>query len=204
MKGCEKMRAKDFRILAWNQLKKNYWMVFVVSLIIYALSSTQYFVVGLIISGPLMVGYSKYLLDNLADSKNADKMESLFHGFKESLGTSIISHILRLVFVFLWSLLFIIPGIIKALAYSMTPYVIAENPNLTATEAIDKSQELMKGNKWRLFCLFLSFIGWFLLGALAFGIGTIFVIPYVNTAVANFYNEIRGKAPNDEYALNFE
>ncbi len=199
------MRAKEIRKLAWDQLKKNYWMVFIASLIIYAINAAGVpALVGLIITGPLMVGYSMYLLNNLKDDKNANQLETLFHGFKNSLGTSIIAYILRIIFVSLWSLLFIIPGIVKALAYSMTPYVIAENPNLTPTEAIDKSQALMNGNKWRLFCLLFSFIGWFLLGSLAFGIGLIFVLPYVNTAIANFYDEIRGRVVKDEYRLDFE
>lgn len=187
------MKAKDFRNLAWNQLKKNYWMVFVVSLIVLALTSTSYAIIGLIISGPLMVGYSRYLVNTIKDDKNADKMETLLHGFKNSFGTSLIAYILRIVFVFLWSLLFIIPGIIKAIAYSMTPYIIADNPELTATEALDKSQEMMSGNKWRYFCLLLSFIGWYILSAFTFGIGILFLYPYINTTIANFYVEIRGE-----------
>ncbi len=195
------MRAGEIRRLAWQQLKKNYWMVFVVSLIVYAVSAAGVpMFVGIIITGPLMVGYSMYLINNIEDSDNADNMETLFHGFKNSLGTAIIAYILKAVFIFLWSLLFIIPGIVKAFAFSMTEYIIAEDPDLTATEALDKSQELMKGNKWRLFCLLFSFIGWYILGALTFGIGIFFVIPYVNTAIANFYVDIRGK--NSEYDIN--
>lgn len=187
------MKAKDFRKLAWEQLRKNYWMVFVTSLIVYAISAaTTSVVVGLVLSGPLMVGYSIYLLNNLKDPKSADKLETLFDGFKKSLGTSIIAYILKFVFIILWTLLFIIPGIIKSLAFSMTEYVIADNPEISPTEALDKSQALMKGNKWRLFCLYFSFIGWFILSAFTFGIGFFFLLPYINTTIANFYVEIRG------------
>lgn len=204
MKGCEFVRAKEIRKLAWEQLRKNYWMVFVVSLIVYAINAAGIpAVVGLVITGPLMVGYSMYLINNIKDPKNADQMETLFHGFKNSLGTAIIAHILKMVFIFLWSLLFIIPGIVKAFAFSMSEYIIADNPDISPTEALDKSQELMKGNKWRLFCLLFSFIGWFILSGLTFGIGLFFLIPYVNTAIANFYVEIRG-TKNETIDLEFE
>lgn len=198
------MKARDYRKLAWEQLRKNYWMVFVTSLIVYALYSTNIALVGIIITGPLTVGYSLYLMNNIKDEKNADKLETLLHGFKENVGTGIIAYILRMVFVFLWSLLFIIPGIIKALAFSMTDYIIAENKDITATEALDKSQELMRGHKWELFCLLFSFIGWFILSAFTFGIGLLFLMPYVNTSIANFYVHIRGEKKDDPYKIDFE
>lgn len=193
------MSAFEIRQLSWNQLKKNYWMVFITTLIVYALYSTGLAIVGLIISGPVAVGYSMYLINTLNDYKKADELETLFHGFKNNLNTAIIAYILRMIFVVLWSLLLIIPGIIKFLAFRMTEYIIAEHPELTATEALDRSQALMKGHKWRLFCLLFSFIGWYALAALTFGIGFIFLLPYVNTAIANFYVDIRGsKSPNIE------
>lgn len=94
------------------------------------------------------------------------------------------------IFTALWTLLFIIPGIIKAYAYSMSGFILTENPEMTAKEAMEVSQKMMQGNKWRLFCLEFSFIGWKILGALSLGIGMLWVNPYCNAAIAAFYDEI--------------
>ncbi|MBU1141414.1 MAG: DUF975 family protein [Firmicutes bacterium] len=187
------MSSSEFRALARRQLKDRYWMVFVAVLIVTAVSGASYpIIVGLIIVGPLTVGLSYYLLDVVQTNSKADKFELLLEGFKKSLVNSIVANLLMMVFIFLWSLLFIIPGIIKALAYSMTPYIIAENPEIEAMEAIAKSEEMMKGHKLRLFSLYFSFIGWFILSALTFGVGLFFLLPYIQTTVANFYVDIRG------------
>ena len=97
-------------------------------------------------------------------------------------------------FTMLWSLLLYIPGIIKALSYSMSMYILAENPDMPALEAIDRSKKMMDGHKMELFVLLLSFIGWYLLCAVTAGIAAIYVIPYVNAAVTNFYNSIKNEA----------
>ena len=92
--------------------------------------------------------------------------------------------------IFLWTLLFIIPGIIKAYSYAMVPYILAENPNLSTKEALDLSKKMMYGNKGRLFCLQISFIGWMILCALTLGIGYIFLAPYQKASEAYFYKDI--------------
>ena len=94
------------------------------------------------------------------------------------------------IFIFLWTLLLIIPGIIKSYAYSMSGFILAENPEMTAKEAMQVSEKMMVGNKWRLFCLQFSFIGWQLLCILSFGIGFLWLTPYTNAATAAFYDEI--------------
>ncbi len=94
------------------------------------------------------------------------------------------------VFVFLWSLLLVIPGIIAGYSYSMAPYLMAENPDMGIMEAISESKRLMKGQKLNLFLLQLSFIGWLFLGALTFGIGMLFVVPYMTAAETAFYLEL--------------
>nr|WP_288730654.1 DUF975 family protein [uncultured Anaerobutyricum sp.] len=94
------------------------------------------------------------------------------------------------IFTFLWTLLFIIPGIIKSYAYSMSGFILAENPEMTAKEAMQVSEEMMAGNKWRLFCLQFSFIGWQILCILSLGIGSLWLTPYMNAATAAFYDEI--------------
>ena len=100
---------------------------------------------------------------------------------------------------FLWSLLFIIPGIIMTFAYAMTPYILEEHPEIGAWDASTRSREMMKGHKFDLFYLYLSFIGWFLLALLTAGIGFLWLSPYVETAKAAFYNDL--KAEHGELAI---
>ena len=94
-------------------------------------------------------------------------------------------------FTILWSLLFIVPGIIKGISYSMGLYILAENPDWTARECIKESKRIMKGNIGKFFVLALSFIPWYLLCSVTFGIAIIYVYPYVNATIANFYNSIK-------------
>jgi len=101
------------------------------------------------------------------------------------------------IFTFMWTLLFIIPGIIKAFSYSMTPYILDENPELGASEAIHRSRMMMKTHKFDLFWLYLSFIGWGLLCILTCGIGFLWLAPYFQTAKAAFYEEVKA-----DYELN--
>ena len=95
-------------------------------------------------------------------------------------------------FVFLWALLLFVPGIIAAYRYSMAPYLMAEYPEMGIREAVNRSKELMQGNKGRLFCLDFSFIGWWLLSILTFGILSLWITPYMQTARAAFYLELTG------------
>lgn len=101
---------------------------------------------------------------------------------------------LRDLYNFLWLLLLIIPGIIKSYAYRMVPYILADNPNLGADNAITLSRKMMDGSKFDLFVLELSFIGWYLLGVLALGVGILFVNPYYNATEAQLYLLLRRRA----------
>ncbi len=94
-------------------------------------------------------------------------------------------------FVFLWTLLLIIPGIIKSFSYAMAPYILVDNPHMTPREAITESRRMMDGHKWELFCLNFSFIGWELLATLSLGIGYLWLTPYIYTANASFYENLR-------------
>ncbi len=114
----------------------------------------------------------------------------IFEGFYDFWSAFKVTWLVGL-FTFLWSLLFIIPGIIKTYSYSMAMFILAENKGMSALEAIKKSQTMMEGKKMDLFVLELSFLGWMLLGALTFGIAYIWVIPYYYTAYANFYNALK-------------
>lgn len=144
-----------------------------------------YFILGSIIE----VGYAKFNLD-LVDRTEA-KIETLFQYFNHWKATAT-TRFLKGFYILLWSLLFIIPGIIAGYSYAMTGYILAEHPELTASEAIDRSKSMMEGNRFRLFCLELSFIGWGILCAFTWGIGNLWLRPYKQAATAAFYREISG------------
>lgn len=93
----------------------------------------------------------------------------------------------------LWTCLLVVPGIIMSFAYAMTPYILAENPELSAWDASTRSREMMKGHKFDLFYLYLSFIGWGILAVLTLGIGFIWLVPYVQTTTAAFYNDLKSE-----------
>ena len=103
-------------------------------------------------------------------------------------------------FVSLWSLLLIVPGIIKGLAWSQVPYILAENPNLSGARARAISAQMRDGQKWELFVLQLSFLGWILLGSLLCGIGLFFVEPYVQATYAELYAKLRDRALSEGFA----
>ena len=110
------------------------------------------------------------------------------------------TNVVKSLYIFFWSLLFIIPGIVKTFSYALVPYILSENPTISTKKAITISRKTMKGEKWHFFILGLSFILWYLLGSIACGIGTIFVLPYVQATYAEFYALMRQKALAFGYA----
>lgn len=101
-------------------------------------------------------------------------------------------------FTMLWSFLFIIPGIIATLSYTLVYYIKLDNPELSALEVIKKSKQMMNGHKWDLFVLELSFIGWGILSIFTFGILTLWLTPYMHVTYANFYNSLKEKTTNSK------
>ena len=163
--------------------------------VVLALVSLVLAVITFILGSVLEIGYGKFNL-NLIDRQDIafDNLFAYFSYWK----TALASRFLRFLYVLLWSLLFVIPGIIADYRYAMTGYILAENPDMTAGEAIDLSKRLMKGKKWRLFCLRFSFIGWDILAGLTLGIGYIWLTPYKEAAEAAFYREISGTGHKNE------
>ena len=151
--------------------------------------------VSLILGGVTQLGYAQYLL-NQHDHKGP-QFNDLFSKF-DYFGAGFCQAFLRNLYVFLWSLLLIVPGIVAQYSYAMTPFIMAEHPELTASEAIRASKKMMNGNKWALFCLQLSFFGWVLLCGLTLNIGNIFLNPYMNAAYAAFYRRISVSDPYNE------
>ena len=120
----------------------------------------------------------------------AMRFENLFDSFK-NLGPVFIANLLTMIFTFLWSLLFLIPGIVKSYSYAMTNYILIDNPNLGGNDAITESRKMMNGHKLDLFLLDLSFIGWFILSIFTAGILLIYVEPYHHAARAKFYDDLK-------------
>ncbi len=143
--------------------------------------------VGLIIGGPLSLGYTTLIL--LISRNQKPDFAILFGGFKR-FGISFAVYLLRFIFIILWTLLLIIPGIIAYLRYSQTFYILSEDENIGPLEAISKSKEMMVGNKWKLFCLYCRFIGWFILCIVTLGFAGLYVGPYISQSCANFYNDL--------------
>lgn len=146
---------------------------------------------ALIIGGAISFGMAHYFT-NLTAHRPA-KVSDLFARFHICLKGIWMSLVVSF-FVALWSLLFVIPGIIAVYRYSLVPYLIAEFPELSVMDAMRESKRLMKGKKWRLFCLNFSFIGWMMLVMfLTAGIGNLFLAPYIQAANAAFYLNATGR-----------
>ena len=149
-----------------------------------------------ILGGTLQMGYADFLLKQ-HDGKETS-FNDLFSKF-DHFGTGFAQRFLRSLYTFLWGLLFIIPGIIKGYAYAMTPFILAEHPNMTASQAIRLSEELMDGYKSELFVLDLTFIGWNILAAMTWNLGNIALNPYKNAAYAAFYRQIQAEKQYTSY-----
>ena len=128
--------------------------------------------------------------------RNEEKLHvgGLFKGFSKTYyGKSIGLNLLMVIFTFLWSLLFIIPGLIKSLAYSLAPYILADNPELSANEAINQSVEMMKGYKGKLFLMWLGYFGLGMVSIIFFCIPLLWLVPYYHAVLAKFYEEVKAE-----------
>ena len=188
------MTRAELKAAAKEQIRGNKFTFFLMILVIFAISFLCAFipVVGSIITFIITPAFSLSICMFFLKLTKGEEtsVKNVFDGFDKT-GRALWLNILIAVFTFLWSLLLVIPGIIKAYAYSMSFYVLADNPELTASEALAKSQKIMNGHKMDLFILELSFIGWFFLVGLTFGLAAIYVAPYMEATMANFYNSIK-------------
>jgi len=175
---------------------------FVYMLIIGAISSLDYStsvgglkfvfrIAPLLIGGAFSLGAATFSLA-IARDENA-KLEMIFYGFKYYVKTLGL-FLLMMLFILLWMLLLIVPGIIAAISYALVFYIMHDDPNIGAMEAIDKSKKMMYGYKWKYFCLGLRFIGWFILGILSLGIGFLWIVPYMSISQAKFYDDVKANS----------
>lgn len=154
-------------------------------------------VFSLICGGPFAFSFA-YIARNIYHGYGLEpKIENLFDGFKD-FSKAFILNLLQTIYVTLWSLLFVIPGIVKGIAYSMSCFIAIDNKEMTANECIRESQRIMNGHKMEFFSLMLSYIGWLILCALTLGILSLWVVPRIQEASYLFYLDITGKGLESE------
>ena len=146
-------------------------------------------IASLLITGPIAYGVAKLFLKQTRDGQQME-ISGLFDGFKNDFGGTFILSLMATIFISLWTLLFIIPGIVKAYSYSMAYLIKADHPEYDWKKCIDESKRLMDGHKAELFVQDLSFLGWIIVGALCLGVGTLWVTAYMNAARSQFYNDL--------------
>ena len=168
--------AQDPDYLALTSKANGYWAL--------------YILLSIFLIGPFTIGFDNAFLRLLKGGEN-DILGNTFKITTKDYWHKVWGNFLKDLFIFLWSLLFVIPGIIKIFSYAMTPYILEEHPELSANDAIDRSRAMMKGHKFDLFWLFLSFIGWFILAFFTLGIGFLWLVPYVQTSIAGFYEDVK-------------
>ena len=148
-------------------------------------------VIKIFLANPINIGCARFFQKNITNP-NAE-VGILKEGF-QNYGRTFLTGFLRDLFIFLWSLLFIIPGIMKGYSYMLVPYILLDEPDLSPTEVLKRSEQLMKGNRWRAFLLDLSFLGWIIFGILTLGIGLVFwTNPYMDSTDAALYLELKNQ-----------
>ena len=147
-------------------------------------------VASIIIGGPITYGVAKLFLKQARDGQKMD-IAGMFDGFKDDFGGTLLLGFLQSLFITLWSLLLIVPGIVKAYGYSMAFMLKNDHPDYDWRACLNESQKMMKGHKMELFILDLSFIGWLIVGELCLGVGTLWVVAYMQAAHTQFYENLR-------------
>ncbi len=155
-----------------------------------ALSGGALTLLNILVFSVLEVSGARFYMENASANANAGLIS---FGFRSgTYGTIVAAQLLRKIFIILWSLLLVIPGIMKAYSYCLVPYVLADRTDITASEALEISKNMMEGHRWATFELDLSFIGWFLLSAITGGlVGVFYVNPYVHATRAELYFALR-------------
>ncbi|AEE16475.1 DUF975 family protein [Treponema brennaborense] len=186
------INRKELKANAKKQIKGNVGTFFGLSIVIgLIISISGITAIGpLLLAGAFSVGIAMFSLEVVRQKKG--NFNTGFKGFKQ-FGSSFVATLLMNIFICLWSLLLFIPGIIATLRYSMTYFILADNPEMSGSEAIKKSKEIMKGHKGELFVLLFSFFWWYVLCLITFGLAAIYVSPYIHATIANLYEQIKGE-----------
>lgn len=177
-----------------NNLFGNTWLMALVVGLVYGViigAAGMTYAGIIILVGPMGIGLASVFL-SLARGDGEVRLERMFtDGFSQQFGRNLLLGLLRGLFTALWSMLFVVPGIVKHYAYSMSFYIAADHPEYTWNQCMDASKRMTAGHKGELFVLDLSFIGWFFVGALCLGVGSLWVTPYYNASWANYYDALR-------------
>lgn len=190
--------AKFFREAAWSQLTGKWQPAVIFSLVYMAIVLVINYVgtkndyisfLSMLLLYPLQYGAAVAFLGFKRTGVDV-KIGDMFVGFNDY-GRVFVTILLQTLYIVLWSLLLVVPGIIKAISYSQTIYILKDNPELKFNGAIERSMAMMEGHKMEAFLLGISFIGWLLLGVLTLGIGMLWVTPYMSTAYAHFYDYVK-------------
>ena len=205
------LTSKEIKARAWRSLKGRYFEAILVLVIITAVNSIAgdkaHLLGTIFIETVLSIGLANYFIKNTAEKPS---FTAIYSCLTTSYGRNLITMILMYIKVALWSLLLIVPGIIKAIEYSLIPYILAEDPQISCKDAFKKAKALMKGNKWRLCKLILSFTGWFaiwlvvvyigyyLYATYSFSIALLFLTPYLSAALAEFYIDVKNNHTEPE------
>lgn len=202
--------SSELRLSARNALRGN-WAKSVIATVVYltaigiisALTGTNNtnpvtilslsgvsLLVSILVLYPLELGF-KNSFKALYQNGDQNILSNIFSIPREHYSHYVWGMFLMQIKIMLWTLLFIIPGIIKSFSYAMTPYILVEHPEMPVSEAIQTSKRMMNGHKFDLFYLYLTFIGWFLLSIITCGIGFFWLTPYMATAKAAFYLDLK-------------
>ncbi len=187
-----KSRAKA---ILGNNIFGETWLMLLLAFVITGvlISAAGYIGAGvgsLLISGPLSYGLSYIFLKKIRTDEKVD-IADIFKGFTENFGQNFLLALLISIFVALWTLLLVIPGIVKSYAYSMAFYIKVDHPEYDWRQCLKESIRITDGHKGELFMLDLSFIGWYIVGSLCLGVGTLWVYPYHLTTKAMYYEELK-------------
>ena len=151
-----------------------------------------------IIAGPFFVGFAYFYLKTIRNNKM--KISYIFKGFS-IFTTSFAANFMITIFTLLWTLLFIIPGIMKAYSYSMTFFILSDNPEKGAMNAISESKEIMYGNRWKLFCLSGRFFAWSIVCLFTLGLGFLALLPYMGMSFACFYEQVKNESETPQKTI---
>ena len=185
------MTRQEMKQTARKQLSGNWGIAigaWLLSSIIISMASSITFGLSFWFTGVMTFGLTGIYMYIIREG--SAKLETLFSGFSNFIN-SFLAGLLQTLFIFLWTLLFIVPGIVKSYSYAMTFYILNDNPEMSGNDAITASREMMKGHKGELFLLDLSFIGWYILCGLTLGILSFYVVPYVQATKAAFYESLK-------------
>ena len=190
-----KTRA-EIKEIAKQRFYGKYWLCVGVNvLVVFIVGSAAGASAGigsLLLTGPLTIGLNAFCLSIFRGSDEGASLDAVFDKGFSNFGRKLGGYLWMQLFTFLWSLLFVVPGIVKALSYAMTPYILTDCPNVPAQDALKLSMRMMKGHKWELFVFYLSFLGWGVLNALTLGLlGVFFLAPYQSNALAGYYDELK-------------